>query len=81
MNNKDKAPDALGLAPENKYTNKYTGEAQPDGEKGIREVPQTSLQYIKRVPVVLWVGKVLRESAGEAGSPRRGCPRVREGLH
>ena len=23
MNNKDKAPDALGLAPENKYTNKY----------------------------------------------------------
>lgn len=37
MNNKDKAPDALGLAPENKYTNKYViiyWNSAPKGKKG-----------------------------------------------
>lgn len=37
VNNKDKAPDALGLAPENKYTNKYGiiyWNSAPKGKKG-----------------------------------------------
>ena len=47
MNNKDKAPDALGLAPENKYTNKHAilyWNSAPKGNKdAMREYDKGNL--------------------------------------